>query len=115
MLNLTEQREIRVPGCQSCPVKPSRKSRLQRWFFSNPGPTYLFSRIQRIVRILPTPLLRPLCEELKELGVVNLLQLMGDVHQKFLSHFKLNLGGLPDRSITEEMLAAVAEPLMQEV
>ena len=40
---------------------------------------------------------------------------MGDVHQNLLSHLKLNLAGLPDRRITEEMLAAVLQPFMQEV
>ena len=40
---------------------------------------------------------------------------MEDVHQKLLSHLKLNLAGLPDRRITEEMLAAVVQPFMQEV
>ena len=32
-----------------------------------------------------------------------------------LSHLKLNLAGLPDRRITEKMLAAVVQPFMQEV
>ena len=40
---------------------------------------------------------------------------MGDVHQSLLSHLKLNLAGLPDRRITEEMLAAVVQPFMQEI
>ena len=40
---------------------------------------------------------------------------MGDVHQNLLSHLKLNLTGLPDRRITEGMLAAVVQPFMQEV
>ena len=40
---------------------------------------------------------------------------MGDVHQKLLSPSKLHLAGLPDRRITEEMLAAVVRPFMQEV
>ena len=40
---------------------------------------------------------------------------MGDVHQHLLPHLKLNLAGLPDRGITEEMLAAVEQPFMQEV
>ena len=40
---------------------------------------------------------------------------MGDVHQNFLSHLKLNSAGLPDRRITEEMLAAVVQPFIQEV
>ena len=40
---------------------------------------------------------------------------MGDVHQNLLSHLKLNVAGLPDHRITEEMLAAVVQPFMQEV
>ena len=40
---------------------------------------------------------------------------MGDVHQNLLSHLKLNLAGLPDRRITEELLAAVVQPFMEEV
>ena len=40
---------------------------------------------------------------------------MGDVHQNSLSRLKLNLAGLPDHRITEEMLAAVVRPFMQEV
>ena len=40
---------------------------------------------------------------------------MGDAHQNLLSHLNLNLAGLPDRRITEEMLAAVVRPFMQEV
>ena len=67
------------------------------------------------IRILPTPLRRPLFEGLKELEEVIPLELMGNVHQNLLSHLKLNLAGLPDRRITEEMLAAVVQPFMQEV
>ena len=68
-----------------------------------------------IVQFLPTPLLRPLFERLKELEEVIRPELMGDVHQKMLSHLKLHLAGLPDRSITEEILAAVVQPFTQEV
>ena len=67
------------------------------------------------MRILPTPFLRPLFVGLKELKEVIPPELMGDVHQNLLSHLKLNLAGLPDRRITEEMLAAVLRPFMQEV
>ena len=52
---------------------------------------------------------------MKELEGVIPPEQMGDVHQKLLSHLKLNLAGLPDRRITEEMLAAVVQPFMQEV
>ena len=65
------------------------------------------------MRILPTPLLRPLFEVLKELEDVIPAEMMGDVHQNLLSHLKLNLAGLPDRRITEEMLAAVVQPFMR--
>ena len=68
-----------------------------------------------MVRILQTPLLRPLFEGLKKLEEVIPPELMGDVHQNFLSHLKFNLAGLPDRRIAEEMLAAVVQPFMQEV
>ena len=40
---------------------------------------------------------------------------MGDVHQNLLSHLKLNLAGLPDHRVTEEVLAAVLRPFLQEV
>ena len=118
MQNLTEQGEIRVPGCQSCLVKPSCKGRLQlpnAGLFLTPDPLTCIQESSDIVRILPTPLLRPLFEGLKELEDVIPPELMGDVHQNLLSHLKLNLAGLPDRRITEEMLAAVVQPFMQEV
>ena len=118
MQNLTEQGEIRVPECQSCLVKPSCKGRLQlpnAGFFLTPDPLTCIQESSDIVRILPTPLLRPLFEGLKELEEVIPPELMGDVHQNLLSHLKLNLAGLPDRRITEEMLAAVVQPFMQEV
>ena len=41
--------------------------------------------------------------------------MMGDIRQNLLLHLKLNLAGLPDRRITEEVLAAVVRPIMQEV
>ena len=40
---------------------------------------------------------------------------MGDVHQELLSHLKLNLAGLPDRAITEEVLDTIAKPFLIEV
>ena len=52
---------------------------------------------------------------MKELEEVIPPELMGDSHQNPLSHLKLNLAGLPDRRITEEMLATVVRPFMQEV
>ena len=80
-----------------------------------PDPLTCIQESSDIVRILPTPLLRPLFEGLKELEDVIPPELMGDVHQNLLSHLKLNLTGSPDRRITEEMLAAVVRPFMQEV
>ena len=118
MQNLTDQGEIRVPGCQSCIVKPSCKGRLQlpnAGLFLTPYPLTCIQESSDIVRILPTPLLRPLFEGLKELEEVIPPELMGDVHQNLLLHLKLNLAGLPDRRITEENLAAVVQPFMQEV
>ena len=67
------------------------------------------------MRFLPPPLLRPLFERLKQLEEVIIPDLMGDVYQTLLSHLKLNLAGLPDRRITEEMFAAVVQPFLQEV
>ena len=83
--------------------------------FLTPDPLTCIQESSDIVRILPTPLLRPLFEGLKDLEEVIPPELMGDIHQNMLSHLKLNLAGLPDRRITEKMLAAVVQPFMQEV
>ena len=118
MQNLTDHAKIRVPGCQSCLVKPSCKGRLQlpnAGLYLTPDPFTCKQESSDFVRILPTPLLRPLFEGLKELEEIIPHELMGDVHQNLLSHLKLNLAGLPDRRITDEMLAAVVQPFMQEV
>ena len=118
MQNLADQGEIRIMGCQSCLVRPSCKGRLQlpnAGLFLTPDPLTSIQESSDNVRILPTPLLRPLFEGLKNLEDVIPPELMGDVHQNLLSHLKLNLAGLPDRRITEEMLAAVIQPFMQEV
>ena len=115
---LTDQGEIRVLGCQSCLTEPSCKGRLQlpnAGLFLTPDPLTCIQESSDIVRILPTPLLRPLSEGLKDLEDVIPPELMGDVHQNLLLHLKLNLAGLPDRRITEEMLAAVVQPFMKEV
>ena len=115
---LTDQGEIRVPCCQICLVKPSCKGRLQSpnaGLFLTPNPFTFNQESSDIARFLPTPLLRPLFEGLKDLEDVIPPELMGDVHQNLLSHLKLNLAGLPYRRITEEMLAAVIQPFMQEV
>ena len=118
MQNLTEQGEIRVAGYQSCLVKPFCKGRLQlpnAGLFLTPDTLNCIQDFSDIVRILPTPLLCPIFERLKELEKVIPPELMGDVNQNLLSNLKLNLAGLPDRRITEEMLAAVVRPFMQEV
>ena len=118
MQNLTEPGEIRVPGCQICLVKPSCECRWQvpnAGLFLTPDPLTCIQQSSDIVRILPTPLLRPLFQGLKELEEAIPPERMGDVHQNFLTHLKLNLTGLLDRRITEEMLAAVVRPFMQEV
>ena len=115
MQNLTEPGEIRNSGCQSWLVKPSCQGRLQlpnAGLFLTPHTFTCLQASSDIVRILPTPLLRPLFEGLKD---VIPPELMGDVTQKLLSHLKLNLAGLLDRRFTEELLAAVVQPFMQEV
>ena len=118
MQHLTEQGEIRVLECPCCLVKPSYKDRLQllnAGLFLTPDPLTCTQESTDIVRILPTPLLRPLFAGLKELDRIIPPQLMGDVHQNLLPDLKLNLAGLPGRRITEEMIAAVVQPFMQEV
>ena len=116
MRNLTEQGEVRVPGCQSCLLKPSCKGILQlrnAGLFLTPDPLTCIQESSDFVRILPNPLLCPFFEGLKNLEEVIPPELMGDVHQKLLSHSKLKLAGLPDHRITEEMLAAVVRPFMK--
>ena len=117
--NMTACAEIRVPGCQSCLVRPSCNGRLQLpnvGLFLTPDPiSCMETDGSEIVRILPTPLLQPLLDNLKSLEEVIPLSLMGDVHQELLSHLKLNLAGLPDPTVTEEMLDAIALPFLVEV
>ena len=118
MQNLTEQGEIRVPAYQSCRVKHSCRGTLQlpnAGLILTPDPLTCIQESSDIVGALPNPLLRPLFEGLKELEEGILPELRGDVHQNFLSHSKLNLAGLPDRRITEEMLAAVVQLYTQKV
>ena len=119
MQNMTSTVDYRVPGCQSCLVRPTCDGRLQlpnAGLFLTPDPISCpDNQVSEIVRIMPTPLLRPLFENLKELEEVIPPSLMGDVHQELLSHLKLNLAGLPDRAITEEMLDAIAKPFLFEV
>ena len=119
MQNMTGTIDYRVPGCQSCLVRPTCEGRLQlpnAGLFLTPDPVSCATgKASEIVRIMPTPLLRPLFENLKDLEEVIPPSLMGDVHQELLSHLKLNLAGLPDRAITEEMLDAIAKPFLIEV
>ena len=89
MQNFTDQGELRVPGCQGCLVKPFCKGRLQlpnAGLFLFPDPLTCIQESSDILRILPTPLLRPLFEGLKELGEIIPPELMGDVHQNLLLH-----------------------------
>ena len=119
MQNMTGTIDYRVPGCQSCLVRPTCEGRLQlpnAGLFLTPDPVSCATgKASEIVRIMPIPLLRPLFENLKDLEEVIPPSLMGDVHQELLSHLKLNLAGLPDRAITEEMLDAIAKPFLTEV
>ena len=87
MQNFTEQGEFRVPGCQSCLIKPSCEGRIQlpnAGLFVTPDPFTCIQEASDVVRISPTPLLRPLFEELKELVEVIPLELIVDVHQNLL-------------------------------
>ena len=96
-------------------MKPSCKGSLQlpnAVFFLTPELLTCIQASSNFARILPTPLLLPLSEGLKELEEVINLELMSDVHQNLLSHLKSNLAGLPDRRTTEEMLAAVVPQFM---
>ena len=91
MLNLTEKGAVRVPGCQSCLVKPSCKGSLHlpnAALFLTPDPFMCIRKSSDSVRILPSPSLRPLFGGLKELREVFPIDLIGDVHQKLylLSH-----------------------------
>ena len=97
---------------------PSCRGRLQlpnAGLFLTPDPLTCIQDSSEIVQTLPTPLLRPIFERLKELEEVIPPELMRDVLQNLLLHLKLNLAGLLDRRITEEMLAAVVRPFMQAV
>ena len=69
----------------------------------------------KLVRILPTPLLRSLFDKVKEFEEIVAPELMGDIHQELLVHLKLNLAGLPHRSVTDEMLELIAQPFLQEL
>ena len=72
--NMTARAEIRVPGCQICLVRPSCNGRLQlpnAGLFLTPNPiSCMETDSSEIVRILPTPLLRTLFDNLKSLEEV---------------------------------------------
>ena len=107
-----------MPGCQSCLVRPTCNGRLQlpnAGLFLTPDPLSCLTESSKVVRILPTPLLRSLFDKLKEFEEVVAPELMGDIHQELLMHLKLNLAGLPDRSVTDEMLELIAQPFLQEL
>ena len=79
-------------------------------------PTVVFlTEGSKVVRILPTPLLRSLFDKSKEFEEVVAPELMGDINQELLMHLKLNLAGLPDRSVTDEKLELIAQPFLQEL
>ena len=74
MQNKTSTVDYRVIGCQSCLVRPTCDGRLQlpnAGLFLTPDPiSCADNQVCEIVRIMPTPLLRPLFENLKELEEV---------------------------------------------
>ena len=116
--NVTPSRDLKMPGCQSCLVRPTCDGRLQlpnAGLFLTPDPLSCLTESSKVVRILPTPLLRSLFCKLKEFEEVVARELMGDIHQEILMHLKLNLAGLPDRSVTDEMLELIAQPFLQEL
>ena len=100
----------------SCLVRPLCNGRLQlpnAGLFLTPDPiSCMETDSSEIVRILPTPLLQPLFDNLKSLEEVIPPSLMGDVHQESLSRLRLNLSGLPDQAVTEEMLDAIEQPFL---
>ena len=116
--NVTPSGDFKMPGCQSCLVRPTCNGRLQlpnAGLFLTPDPLSCLTESSKVVRILPTPLLRSLFDKLKEFEEVVAPELMGDFHQELLMHLKLNLAGLPDRPVTDEMLELIAQPFLQEL
>ena len=115
--NVTASGDFKMPGGQSWLVRPTCNGRLQ---LPNAGllltsDLSCLTESSKVVRILPTPLLRSLFDKLKEFEEVVAPELMGDIHQELLMHSKLNLAGLPDRSVTDEMLELIAQPFLQEL
>ena len=116
--NVTPSGDFKMTGCQSCLVRPTCNGRLQlpnAGLFMTPDPLSCLTERSKVVRILPTPLLRSLFDKLNEFEEVVAPELMGDIHQELLMHLKLNLAGLPDRSVTDEMLQLIAQPFLQEL
>ena len=116
--NVTTSGDFKMSGCQSCLVRPTCNGRLQlpnAGLFSTPDPLSCLAESSKVVRILPTPLLRSLFDKLKEFEEVVAPELMGDIHQELLMHLKINLAGLSDRSVTDEMLELIAQPFLQEL
>ena len=95
--------------CDGRPQLPNAGS------FLTPDTLSCLTESSKVVRILPTPLLRSLFDKLKEFEEVVAPELMGDVHQELLMHLKLNLAELPDGSVTDEMLDLIAQPFLQEL
>ena len=80
-----------MPGCQICLVIPTWNGRLQlpiAGFFLTPDPLSCLTESSKVVRIVPTPLLRSLFGKLKEFEEVVAPELMGNLHQELLMHLK---------------------------
>ena len=70
-------------GCQSCLVHPPCNGRLQlpnAGLILTPDPLACGSLSQRVVQILPTPLLQPLFERIEKIKEVIPEQMMGEIH-----------------------------------
>ena len=116
--NVTPSGDLEMPGCQSCLVRPTCDGRLKlpnAELFLTPDPLSCLTESSKVVRMLPTPLLRSLFDKLKEFEEVVAPELMGHFHQELLMHLKLNLAGLQDRSVTDEMLELIAQPFLLEL
>ena len=116
--NVTASGDLKINGCQSCLVRPTCDERLQlpnAGLFLIPDPLSCLTESSKVVRILSTSFLRSLFDKLKKFEEFVAPELMGDIHLKLLMHLKLNYAGLPDRSVTDEMLELIAPPFLQEL
>ena len=107
-----------MPGCQRCLARPTCDGRPQHpnaGLFLTPDPLSRLTESSKLVRILPTPILRSSFDKLKEFEEVAAPKLMRDIHQQLKMHLKLNLAGLPDPSVTNEKLELIAQPFLQEL